>query len=395
MKNKVLFFSGSLITIMGSVIFTFATGLFLLETTGKSSVFATNLIIATLPIAIMSPFLGKFIDLVSKKKIIILSDLLNGLLMLLIFFLWKSVNHIHLIYFGTLVSSFLAFFVSLAYEAGIPQLFRDKWLIKANSLSSVIESTSRIIGPLAGSIVYAFIDMRYFIFVNAISFFISAVLEFFLTFEKKIEIKKQNKTRILEGFYYMKKSKNILFITILGLMSNIGIGFCILVPIPYLINNIFLLSKESYGLIMSFSSLGIITGALILNQLKKEIDLQDLFKISYAMSLFSLLFIVPSIFIIHSSYIIVIYSLGMFLFGISIAFIDIPIITFLQKYSPENLRGQIIGIFISFAKIALPISLFISGQIVDSWSPYLSVVLGGIIFLFSGLFLMKFSKKSI
>jgi len=184
-KNKFIFFPGLLITMLGNVIFSFATGLFLLEVTGKSSIFATNLILASLPLAIASPFLGIVVDFISKKLLIIVADLLNALLMLFIFILWDKIDHIYLIYFGTVLSSFLTFFVFLAYDAGKPQLFPKEWLIKANTISTIVSSLCRILGPLIGGIVYSFTDIKYFILINSISFFISMILECFLCFSKK------------------------------------------------------------------------------------------------------------------------------------------------------------------------------------------------------------------
>ena len=176
-------------------------------------------------------------------------------------------------------------------------------------------------------------------------------------------------------------------------MINIGFGLSILIPVPYLINNIFDLGKETYGLIMSFSSFGMIVGAVAVNKAKKEFQIKDFSKISYILAALSCIFLIPTIFSFSKLFIIVLFSTGMFLFGAVIAYIDIPIITFLQNYSPENLRGQIMGFFISLVKIVLPLSLFISGKIVDVLSPIISIGFGGLVFALTGFLIIYFYSK--
>ncbi|MEI6856343.1 MFS transporter [Psychrilyobacter sp.] len=394
-KNKYIFFPGLLITILGNVIFSFATGLFLLEITGESSFFAINIIFATLPLAIAAPFLGKIIDLLPKKKIIIVGDFFNAILMLFIFILWNKVNNIYLIYFGSFLSSFLSFFVFLAYDAGKPQLFPKEWLMKANSFSSIIDSSCRVLGPLMGGIVYAIVDIRYFILLNSISFFISMLLECFLSFSEKKEKKKKH-TKKWEGYYFIKNSKYLKKIILMGIMFNIGYGFSILIPIPYLVNNVFNLSKESYGVIQGFSPFGIIIGAIIINRFNKKLEIKFFIKLFYFLTGVSLIFLIPIIFNLSDIVIVIIYSLGMFLLGITISFIDIPLFTFLQNNSPENLRGEIIGLFISFIKVTLPFTLFLSGKIVDQFSPDISIILGILIYFLTGSFLgYSYNNKAI
>ena len=84
-RNKILLFPSLFITILGSTLFSFAMGLYLLEITGKGSYFAYNIILSVLPSIFLMPILGALLDRFSKKKLILFSDFLNGSLMLIIY----------------------------------------------------------------------------------------------------------------------------------------------------------------------------------------------------------------------------------------------------------------------------------------------------------------------
>ncbi|MGL4569191.1 MAG: hypothetical protein ACRCU6_11795, partial [Fusobacteriaceae bacterium] len=132
---------------MGSVLFSFATGLYLLETTGRGLLYAINIILFTIPLIIFGPSLGNLADRFCKKKLIVLGDFLNFLLMVGIYFLWDRTDKVSLIYSGTFLSSIFSLLVSISFSTGVPRFFGKEWIIQANSLSQIINSLARIMGP--------------------------------------------------------------------------------------------------------------------------------------------------------------------------------------------------------------------------------------------------------
>ncbi|MGL5963549.1 MAG: hypothetical protein ACRCZ2_04010, partial [Fusobacteriaceae bacterium] len=55
-KNRMIFFPGFMISVIGTALFSFSTGLYLLETTGKGFLYAMNIFLFTLPMIIFAPF---------------------------------------------------------------------------------------------------------------------------------------------------------------------------------------------------------------------------------------------------------------------------------------------------------------------------------------------------
>ena len=391
MKNKILFFPGLLITTLGSILFSFTGGIYLLEKTGRSDIFVGNMLMTSIPLIFASVFFGKLIDTISRKKIIVIGDLLNALLMLGVFYLWNQVDRVYLLYGASFITTVLALMVSLALEAAKPQLFNRDELIHMNSLSSIIESGARILGPTLGGVIFAFYNMKAFILFNAISFLISAITEMFFTFREEARSNSEKKSKgFLLGFRYILNHRDIRGLVLLLIIGNIGLAFITLVPLPYLILTHYGISTNIYGVIMGVSSTGLIFGGICVSRFKVVVSGGLFKKVLWTMT--SSTFILMALSILKGvsmAYIIGLIGVAAFMIQLSIPFIDIPLFTYLQSNTPSDLRGRVIGSLISMAKTILPISLIISSKVVDNISPFASILIGAILFLCTLLFFDK------
>lgn len=389
--NKFLFFPSLAISILGSSFFTFATGIYLLEITGKSTSFSLNLVFSVLPLAFLSPFLGGMADKISKKKLIILSDLFNCILMISIFFLWGYIDHSLLIYTGTFLTQIFGLMVFIAFESGKPELFQRNWLTSANSYSTLINSLCKVLGPSIGGLIYSFTDMRMFILINGCSFFISMILEFFLEFKKEIfsEENINTNTNLKSSITFLLLNKDMKFIILIGIFFNLAYGVSLVISIPYLINNKFYLGGTAYGIIQGCLPIGMILGSLLVKKYNVGLDLNIFKTIGITVSFSIFLYSLPLLFFFDKLYIIILYSFLMFLFGLIIPFFDIPIFTYLQQELPINIRGQILGLFISCIKIIFPMALLISGAIIDNFSIKYNMLFGFFLFILFSLFVFK------
>jgi DHA3 family macrolide efflux protein-like MFS transporter len=209
LKNKIVFPLSLIVTMLGNITFNFSTNLYLLEKTEKGIILATNISLSILPVIIFAPILGKVIDNSSHKKLIILfGNFLNLLLMLLMILFWNKLNNTYLIYFGILFNNFFSFLVYLTFEASIPQLFPRDWLIKANSLSSSIDSISGVLSPLLGGFIYSILEIQSILKLNIICISIVILINTFLSFRKKSIIDDNFETR--SNLNTASKNKKIL-----------------------------------------------------------------------------------------------------------------------------------------------------------------------------------------
>lgn len=287
LKNKLIFPLGLIIATIGNITFNFATNLYLLEKTEKGIILATNVAFSILPLVITAPFLGKLIDKISHKKyLIILANSLNLILMLILFLFWEKFNMLYLIYGGILLNNFFSFLVYLTFEASIPLLFSQDWLIKANSVYSTINSVCGVLSPIIGGFLYSLLKIQAILIFNIFCLFIVIITNFFLTFSNKSIEENQE---IAENIEY--KSTDLLkLIVITGIIFNIGYGLTFSVTIPYLVNKVFHIESKTFGIIQSCFYIGMIFGASIFALKVKNITLGYFSKIFYKLGGIFLLF---------------------------------------------------------------------------------------------------------
>lgn len=102
------------------------------------------------------------------------------------------------IYVVTFIMTTFTTIFNVSIEAAKPHLVSKDKLMSINSISKILDSSSSIIGPMVGGLVFAFIDIKLFIIINGLSFIVSAILEIFINFRFNFtEMKKTIKKSIL------------------------------------------------------------------------------------------------------------------------------------------------------------------------------------------------------
>ncbi|OOM77970.1 MFS transporter [Clostridium sp. BL-8] len=398
--NMSLFSLASSISIFGTSAYNFAISLYVLKITNSGLNFATTLILGVLSVIAVTPFAGVLADKLNKKLISITADILNGFLLMFIYLLIRNgyTLDLKLIYISTFFLNFFSTIYGISIEAAKPNLVHENKLISLNSISKVIESSASISGPMVGGLFFAILNIKYFIFINSISFIISACLQLLIDFRLNYsEVSSNNKklsfyADINDCFIYLNKREDIIKMTIIFVAINFFIGLSINIPMPYIINNIMQLNTKLYGLIQSTYSIGAILGAIIIKKIIKNFSLEKIIK-SATILLSSCMIALGFSVIIQAkisdeTFILIYFVLVTILIGFSISFIDIPIFYFLQKTISDEFRGRVLGLVISIAKIVLPIALIISGYLINQVPSYLLSIVGGILlFIFTLLFI--------
>lgn len=400
-SNLILFLTGKSISLFGSSIYAFVIGLYLLKTTGSGLSFALNLALYTLPVVLFNPLAGVMADKLDKKKLVVGSDLLNGVF-LACFYIYVINNglSINLLYFSTFIITVLAVFFDTAVESAKPNLVSENKLVKINSLARVIESTSFIAGPLLGGIIYVLINTELFILFNAISFITAAILEFFIDYNYNCKTQKLSDNQIIsekenfvenlkEGYRYIFRNKYLKGLVIIFVSLNFFFNFTIVVPLPYILNNIWKIKSSIYGIIQGGFPVGMIIGALLTDRLLKKVNYSKLLSfIIFITGTAVILFVLPMIIfstVPDQLFVLIYFSLLMFFTGLAVAWIDVPANVLIQKLVPNQILGRVISVKFSIIKIIVPISLLSSGYFINHFSPAAIIISGSLIFIIFNL----------
>lgn len=389
LSNTILLSIASFISIFGTAIYNFAIGLYVLKLTGSGLSFATTLALSILSTILINPFAGVLADRLDKKILAVITDLLNGLLLIGLYIVTKGQPlNLLMIYVSTFFLNVFTTVYGISIEAAKTNLVSEKRLISINSINKVIESTSSILGPVIGGIVFAFLDIRIFIIINGISFCISALLQILIDFKFNYKSDGENKekinfiTDIIDGINYLRTRKNILNMFGVYVALNFFIGLSITVPMPYIINNILKLNAKFFGIIEGAFPIGMILGALMIKRIMSQYSCDKIVRSSSIVVSVCMIAIGVSV-ILHNQlyneiFYLMYFILIMILAGVAISSIDIPIFYMLQQTIPQEFRGRVFSIGITIAKIILPVALIIAGALINLIPTYILPMVGGV-----------------
>jgi len=393
--NLWLFLAGKTISLFGSAIYAFVVGLYLLRSTSSAFSFALNLALYTLPVVLFNPIAGVAADRFNKKILVVGSDLINGIFLFIIYLIINYFAfNVYILYFSTFVMTTLTVFFDIALESAKPNLVRESALVKINSQARVIESLSHILGPLMGGVIYGFINLEGFILINAVSYLISALIEYFIDYQYNLQLEEETGKdkgfgnfifRLKEGFYYIFKSSNLKALVYIFVALNFFFNFTLIVPLPYLMNAIWKIDPAKYAIIQAAFPVGMISGALLTEKIMGKISYNILIKnISFITAFGVTAFALPIIIFQNtpdSTFILVYYSFLMLLSGVAVAWIDVPANVIIQKIVPQNILGRVLSVKMSIIKIIVPISLLISSLIIKLIEVKYLIFIGALIFL--------------
>lgn len=396
LSNFILFSLGKFVSLFGTFIYAFAIGLYVLKLTGSGLSFATTLVFSTLPIVIVNPIAGVLADKLNKKILVVLMDLLNGILLIGLYFLSSAYGlSLPMIYISTFIMTSLVTILDISFAAAKPNIVSENNLMNINSISKIIDSMSTILGPMVGGIIFAFVDIRLFIVFNGISFIFSGISEMFIDFKFNYEELNEEKKEInlvedmKQGFDYMLCKEGILSLFTVLIFLNFSIGISISVPLPFIVNNVLGFSSKYLGMIQGAFPVGLIIGAILVGKISKVFSYKRILMImNFILAICIGMIGIPvsplNIFT-NKMVIFIYYCLVMCVVGVAISFIDIPLISILQKSISDEYRGRVLSLGMSMVKIISPIAFILAGAFINIFPVYLLQLFGSMILIISNI----------
>lgn len=394
-KNIWLLIAGMGVSRIGTLAFSFAVGLYILNITGSSMSFAVSMVLSAVPRILVSPLSGIVADKYSKKTIVVLGDILSGLVVLALL-LQQEVSVLSL-YVAIALLSVLNTFFSTAITASLPNLVKDDNLMKLNSSFEVFRSLAAIFGPMLGGLLFGFGTLKWIIIINGVSFILSGLSEMFIDFKfnsKMIQSDEPGKKSFKEVWTYLKVEKFFIVMLTMSLSYNFLITVGINVPHTYLMNNVLYLSPKFIGIIEAMISVGMIVGAILVSKIPKNKLYITLYINAVLLGITILLAGFPYLFTLNFSNLFnVIYqSLVLFLAGFTLAVINIPVGTKMQQMVPENLRGRVFSLFGMIGSALIPFGLLLSGGLIQVVGAQWIIVSSGLIIALISVFFMSFKE---
>lgn len=220
-----------------------------------------------IPSVFLQPIAGAFVENMSKKRVMVITDIIRGLCVGLVAILYMTGFLNPYILIGiTLVISSAEAFRNPASTAFLPKILEMKYYEYGMSLNSCLSTVIELVGVgIAGAII-AIGGISAAIFIDAITFFLSAVIIGIINSEEKSSATevdlKTSLVSLKEGFLYVKNNRIIMnFILITFLTNGLLVPFnCLQAP---LISEIYQQGEIMLSTIGITFSVGMLIGSLL------------------------------------------------------------------------------------------------------------------------------------
>lgn len=258
-----MFWGGNFLSNIGTWMQNIAQGWLVLELTNSSFWLGMVGFAASFPFLIFTLFGGVIADRVDKRKLLLVTQTA----MMLLAFAMAALTYLKVITIGSLAALAFANGVAMSfnapsYQAMVPQLVRRSDLRNAIALNSVQFHLSRVLGPTLGGYTMAWIGIAGNFFLNGLSFLAVLFAIVRIRYPKQPEPKGESVwTSLRAGLAYVYRMKEMLALVVLALtISFLVMPF--LTFIPYFAKNMLHTDARGLGLLMAFSGMGAVLGAL-------------------------------------------------------------------------------------------------------------------------------------
>ncbi len=402
-KNFILLFCGQVVSLLGTMMQSFVLSLYVLDTTGSGSMFASVLAISVVPRFLLSPFAGVLADRFNRKRMVVLLDILSGCITLAFATSVVAAGQasIILIYCIAFVNSTISVFFNPPIGAMLPELVGKEDLTIANSAFSTANSIVSILAPVIAGAVYAQLSLFPLLCINGVSFLLSALSECFIDYRMDSSMqgasKQPYKEAMKEGWTYIRSSSSLLMLIGVAFIANFAFSPIASIGVNYLLRQELRVSEVFYGAAQSLIVIGSLLGALAAPRLNRKyhflliisVVLIACSTIAIGIALIALPIFDGVLLAVRYTCIVTLAMFSMLLVMIS----GIASKTAIQKSSPIEKLGRVLSVKESLSIAAVPLGQLLFGVMIDTVSLPSTIGIFALILLLSGVLSFGFHRN--
>ncbi|MCU0651494.1 MAG: MFS transporter [Candidatus Omnitrophica bacterium] len=369
---------------------------------GSTMQIAKILSFTIIPVFLVGPIAGVFVDRWDRRRTMYICDLLRAVLVLMIpLFLFhsKTLLPIYLIIF--IVFSIGRFFVPAKLSI-VPDLVDKKDILLANSLVNTTGMIAAILGFGVSGVLVEWLGAKSGFYLDSLSFLISAGLIFFISKKtvaalnfKKVSkeivevIRKSVFQEIKDGIKYFISKKDIRLTAGITFILWSALGAVYVVLIVFVQKTLQSATKD-LGLLVMFLGIGLFFGSLVYGRFGQKLSH---YKIIFA-SLFlsGLMLIVFAITLDNFPSFLVAAMLSLAL-GLLISPIMIASNTIIHNASDSEMRGKVFSSLEIIMHLGFVLFMFISSLLAEIIPPVAILVAVGCVFSLLGIINLIYHPK--
>jgi len=316
---------------------------------------------------------GIMSDRLDRRKVILWIQVVSALtaLGLALLVTTHTIQVWHIFVLAALLGVVNAFDIP-ARQAFLVEMVGREDLINAIALNSSMFNGARIVGPAVAGILVAAIGEGWCFFANAVSYIAVIAGLAMMKVERAAPLQKASAIgHIAEGFRFVAHAAPIrALLLLLGLVSLTGMPYAVLMPI--FADHIFHSGARGLGILMGFSGVGALIGALALATRQGVRGLGRWVAVSTGLFGASLILFSFSRQLWIGAVLLIPVGLSMMIqMGASN--------TLIQTMTPDHLRGRVMAVYSMMFMGMAPIGALLSGVLADRLGAAVTVAMGGVI----------------
>jgi MFS family permease len=265
-RNFQLFFSGQLISLIGTWMQNIAQAWLVYRLTGSSLLLGIVGFAGQIPIFLFAPIGGLAADRWNRHHVVIGTQVASMILAFILaaLTLFHVVQVWEIVVLAALLGVVNAFDVPARQSFLIEMVVRED-LMNAIALNSSMFNGARVIGPAIAGILVARIGEGWCFFANAVSY-IAVIIGLLMMKLGPLRTASKDSSpfeHIAEGFRFVRRTKPILALVLLiGVVSLVAVPYSVLMPI--FADRVLHSGAHGLGILMGATGIGALLGALTL-----------------------------------------------------------------------------------------------------------------------------------
>jgi DHA3 family macrolide efflux protein-like MFS transporter len=414
-RSFIALWLGQTISFVGDYFYWLAVPIMVGKLTGSATQVGLSVIASALPMLLLGPVAGVFVDRWDRKRTMIISDLLRGGLVLVCLTV-RTPEQVWIYYVVAFLMSCISRFFFPAQNAALPLIVPDKNdLLAANGLMQVVQTAGFLIGPAMAGFSIGLWGEQIAFLVDSATFFISAAAILTMTVPHTA-IGRQGSaatgkdlaavwTELREGVAYLFGSQIMVGVLLCLAVVQLGVGAMNVAWVPFM-QRTFGLGPEGLGAVDAAQGVGMVLGGAVLGLVATRFRKRDLagWSIVFIGAMIALIGLAPSLSLVHlipglevegamtelsigqrllhMPLMLLVYSL---LLGIALVPAQSALMTTMQLAVPDLKRGRVGSALNALTTAAGLISMVAATIAMDAVELRLIYVVSGLIIAGAGL----------
>lgn len=395
---------GEVFTQISTHLFNFFLILVVFQLTESNTAVSIAVLSFTIPAIIFGTLAGAYVDRWDKKKVLVITTVIRGLLLILLAFF---VNNAFMIIFISFVFNVLVQFFIPAESPMIPLVVRQTYLLQANALFGLAIFGSMLVAYVLSGPLFIALEPFYIALLLGFMLLISAVFIAFIQpkyHKENSDVKKDEELNIIKDIQrtvqLMSKTTQVFGSLFLLALSQILI-LTLATVAPGYASQVLGVSVEEFPVVfIAPAALGMVAGALGIATFFKKRNKEKIITTGVFLSGLAMLLLpfgskvvnrefvqvlnnyIPDITAIHITFFLA------FILGLANSFVFVPANTILQEKTSEEFRGKIYGFLSTAIGLLSLLPIVLVGGLADLIGVGAVIIGLGICLMILGIVLM-------